>query len=138
MNVNKINNKMYIVAQGFYGNRTRTEIDREEVDHFILGYLDDSIAVSEEKIDRTIIHIPNTDNIVIVYNKYEEEEARQRKTELYATEKYTMKPLAIIAEDGENDIEIYSRCIVCRVNESGELEGLRESDYEKFTQYLAE
>ena len=137
MNTNKTN-QITIMAQGFYGNRTRTAINREEVDRFILGYLDDSIFMDGESIDRTIVHIPNTDNIVVVYNKYEEEEARQRKTELYETEKYTMKPLAVIAEDGENDIEIYSRCIVCRVNENGEFESLRESDYEKFVKYLAE
>ncbi len=134
MNTNKIN----IVAQGFYGNRTMTEIGKEEIDRFILGYLDDSIFMDGESIDRTIVHIPNTDNIVVVYNKYQEEEARQRKTELYTAENYTMKPLAVIAEDGESDIEIYSRCIVCRVNESGEFESLRESDYEKFVKYLAE
>ena len=137
MNTNKTN-QITIMVQGFYGNRTRTAINREDFDRFMLGYIDNSIAVSEDRFDRTIVHIPNTDNIVVVYNKYEEEEARQRKTELYTAEKHTMKPLAVIAENGENDIEIYSRCIVCRVNENGEFESLRESDYEKFVKYLAE
>ena len=45
---------------------------------------------------------------------------------------------ATFEEYTESDIEIYSRCIVCRVNESGELESLREGDYEKFVKYLAE
>ena len=129
-----MDNTIKIMAQAFYGNRTVTEVNRENIDTFILGYLDDSLAVTE-KVDRTIIDIPNTDNIVFVYNKYEEEEALSRKEELFKTKNYELKPLAVIPE---NNIEIYSRCIVCRINESGELESLQNNDVEKFIKYLAE
>lgn len=113
---------IYIVAQAFYGNRIETEISREEIDHFILGYLDSSIKITE-KIDRTIVRVPNTENIVIVYNKYEEENHSN------------MNPLAIIPE---NNIKIYSRCIVCRMNDNGEFESLQGEDYDQFMKYLAE
>ena len=115
-----------IMAQAFYGNRTATEIERGEIDRFVLGYLDKNIFVDDARIDRTIIKVPNTDNIVIVYNKYEEEEARENKM---------LKPLIVIPED---NIEIYSRCVICRVDENGEFEDLRKEDFEKFIEFLAE
>lgn len=130
-NVNK--SAISIVAQAFYGNRTGTEIKPERVDAFILGYMDDTIG-KYEKVDRTIVSVPNTDNIVIVYNKYQEEERLQRKEELLNNEGYELKPVAVIPE---NNIEIYSRCIVCRID-NGELVSLQDGDYEKFVKYLAE
>lgn len=117
-------NLINIVAQAFYGNRTSTEIRKEDIDRFILGYLDDSIKI-ESQINRTVINIPNVNDIVIVYNKYEEEEAKHNNA----------KPLAVIPE---NNIKIYSRCIVCRINENGEFESLQNDDYNKFMKYLAE
>ena len=114
-----------IVAQAFYGNRVETEVNKENLDKFILGYLDDSIAVTE-KIDRTIINIPNADNIVIVYNKYAEEALNNNENK---------KPLVVIPEE---NVKLYSRCVVCRINADGELESLQSGDYEKFVNYLAE
>lgn len=118
-----------IIAQAFYGNRTRTEINRKDVDRFILGYLDESVNMTE-KVDKTIISVPNTDNIVIVYNKYQEEECLNRKNNGHKA-----KPLAVIPE---NNIKIYSRCIACRINEDGELESLQSGDFGKVKKYLAE
>lgn len=112
-----------VVAQAFYGNRTATEIRLEELDKFILGYLDNSIIVTE-KIDRSIIEIPSLNNVVIVYNKYQEEEILNKNYK---------KPLVDIPE---NNVKIYSRCVVCRINDNGELESLQNGDYEKFAKYL--
>jgi len=118
-----MNKKITVIAQAFYGNKTKTEINLEKLDHFILGYLDDSIGVTEP-IDRTIIKIPNTNNIVLVYNKYQEEELSHK-----------VKPLAVIPE---SNIKIYSRCIVCRMNKNGELDSLEYEDLDKFMMYLAD
>lgn len=126
-NTNK--NLLVVMAQGFYGNKTMTEIKLENLDRFILGYIDNSIMVTE-KVDRTIINIPNT-NIVVIYNKYEEEKKLKVKEAL----KPLVKPLVSIPE---KNIKIYSRCIVCRMNESGELEDLQHNDYNKINKYLSE
>lgn len=128
-NVKMIN----IVSQAFYGNRVGTKINVEDVDRFILGDLSNDVI--NEPIDRTIIRIPNTDNIVIVYNKYKEEERKNFKEEVFKTENHVIKPIAIIPE---NNIEIYSRCIVCRMDENGNLDSLQNGDYEEFVKYLAE
>lgn len=37
-----------IVAQAFYGNRTITYITEEEMDRFILGYLNASLPLMED------------------------------------------------------------------------------------------
>lgn len=128
------NNVIEVVAQAFYGNRVNTAIEKENVDRFILGYQSNDIPVTEP-IDRTIVKVPNTDNIVIVYNKHEEEQAKSHREKLLKEENYILKPLATIEEE---HIKIYSRCIVCRIDENGELESLQKGDYEKIVMYLAE
>jgi len=122
-----------IMTQAFYGNRTGTEVCAEDIDRFILGYLDHELTVTEP-IDRTIIKIPNTNDLVIIYNKYQEENRLRDKEKYYLKNQYVLKPLAVIPEI---NLEIYSRCIVCRINEYGDLESLQEGDYQKFIHYLA-
>lgn len=131
---NKKNDLLAIVSQAFYGNRTGTEIREENIDRFILGYQTDYHIPETKPIDRTIINVPNTDNIVIIYNKYQEQRELQRKKELLENENYELKPLVIIPENG---IELYSRAIVCRM-ENGELKSLENEDYGKFMRYLSE
>ena len=125
--------RILITAQAFYGNRTITRIKEEDMDPFILGYLDASLFSNNKKIDRTLIPIPGTDNLFLVYNKYQEEEKIQRKEELRNEKGINMQPLAVIPEMG---LVLYSRCIVCRMNEKGEYEDLQEEDFIKFMQYL--
>lgn len=133
MNIKK-NKSLNIVTQAFYGNRVATEVKPENVDRFILGHLTNNISI-EVPIDRGIVKVPNTKNIVMVYNKYKENEWRERKDRVLKEENYVIKPLAVIPEE---NIEIYSRCIVCRMNKDGELESLHRNDYKKFMKYLAE
>lgn len=131
---NKEDNYIRILAQAFYGNRTVTEIDKANLDTFIMGILDPELTRPKGEIDRTVVKVPGTDNVVMIYNKYEEEKCLAYGREL-AEEGRTIKPLAFIPEEG---IEIYSRCIVCRMNEDGELESLQYEDLDKCLEYLAE
>lgn len=132
-NESKNEKSITIIAQAFYGNRTVTEIDVKDIDNFILGHLSDVLPVVEP-IDRTVVVIPGTDNIVLIYNKYQEEEELQRKNKLLKEEGYVLKPLAEIPEI---DLVIYSRCIVCRMNEEGIFESIEPDDKDKFMKYLA-
>ena len=131
---NKNNNLINIVAQAFYGNRINTSVNKDDIDRFILGYLSNDIKVTEP-INRTVVAIPSTDNIVIVYNKYEEEKKRNLKEDALAESNYVIKPLVVIPE---LNIELYSRCIACRMREDGELESLQNGDYEKIIKYFTE
>lgn len=123
-----------IIAQAFYGNRTMTWISPADIDRFVLGYLDSSIEISEP-IDRTIIRIPKTDSLVLVYNRYQEEERLNWREELLREENYKLKPLAVIPE---LDLVLYSRCIALRINEDGSFASLQDGDYSILKKYLTE
>ena len=101
------NELICIISQAFYGNRTGTEIRRENIDRFILGYQTDDFDVTEA-IDRTVIHLPGSNNLVLVYNKYQEEERLKVKERALREDNYIVKPLASIPE---LNLDIYSRCV---------------------------
>lgn len=121
-----------IIAQAFYGNRTGTEIRRSDVDRFILGHLDD--FPFDDPIDRTIVHLPGSDKLVLIYNQYKEAEWLENKVRALKEDNYVIRPLATIPE---MNLEVYSRCIVCRIGSDGELESLGEGDFEIWGRYLA-
>lgn len=124
---------IFIISQAFYGNRTGTEIRRENIDRFILGYQTDDFDVTEP-IDRTVVHLPGSDDVVLIYNKYQEEERLEVKERALREDNYILNPLASIPE---MNLDIYSRCIVCRMNADGVFESLNEGDYEIWGRYLA-
>lgn len=126
-----------IVIQAFYGNRMGTEVYEDEVDSRILGHTSLPLKFPDdnEKVDRTIINLPCGDNLVMIYNKYQEDRALKRKEEVFVKKNYVIKPLATIPELG---IELYSRCAVCRINGEGRLLSLKDGDYETVIKYLAE
>ena len=74
-----------------------TEIRPEDMDRFVLGYLDSSLEISEP-IDRTVVRIPGSDSLVLVYNRYQEEERLKEGEKLLREENYEIKPLAVIPE----------------------------------------
>ena len=87
-----------------------------------------------EAINRTVIHLPGSDKLVLVYNEYQEEERLKVKECALREDNYVIKPLAAIPE---LNLEIYSRCIVCRMNAEGVFESVCENDYEICGRYLA-
>ncbi len=124
---------LVILAQAFYGNRTQTYISPEDMDRFILGYLDSSLEV-REPVDRTIIHIPGSDDLVLVYNKYQEEDSLKEREQILKEENYEMKPLAVIPEIG---LKLYSRCIALRMKEDGSFSSLQDGDGRILVKYLS-
>lgn len=126
-----------ILVQGFYGNRTITRIALEDFDAFMQGYIDTK-DFDGKNIDRTMVEVPGCENLVIVYNKYREEERLERiAISIQKREKedgYFFKPTAVIPEKG---IALYSRCIVCRRGEENSLQSLEEEDVKKVLKYLA-
>ena len=124
---------VFIVAQGFYGNRTGTEIRSDDIDRFILGYQSADLSVTEP-IDRTVIRLPGSEKLVLIYNKYQEAERLETKERALREDNYVIKPLATIPE---KNLEIFSRCIVCRMDANGKLESLADGDFEIWGRYLA-
>ena len=122
-----MNTTIKVMMQGFYGNRTITEIKEEDFDYVILGILDKKlIPIENDKIDRSVIRIPSAEYIVIVYNKHQEEEKRRNTN---------INPIVNIPEA---NISLYSRCAICRMDNEGNFESLQTEDFDKFINYLAE
>ena len=122
----KKNDRIFIVAQQFYGNRTGTEIDREDINFFLKGILSPELFPGEDKtVDRRIIRVPNTDNIVIVYDRNQEDTSLAEGSIDFVT-----------CRIPELDFEIHTRCFACRIDENGELQSLQKGDGEKFVRYL--
>ena len=126
--------EIFIIAQALYGNRTGMTMKTNNLDRLILGYTGDELEI-REPVDRTIVKIPDTSNLVIIYNKYQEELELEHKEYLLKADNSVLKPLAFIPTER---IEIFSRCIVCRMNENGELASLQHEDLEIIWKYLSE
>ena len=102
-------------------------MQREAVNYFVVGYTGiPKKLFGYDKIDRSIVNIPNTDNLVVIYNKYQEEEVIKDTS---------AKPLIVIKE---NDIKIYSRCIICRVDIDGNVSSITQEEHNIISKYLAE
>jgi len=127
----KEKNNISVIAQAFYGNRTRTSVCLENIDDLILGFMDEMLKI-DEKIDRTVMPLPGT-NCVLIYNKFQEEKMLQYKDEAFEKDGYILKSVAYIPEQG---IELYSRCIVCGLTDDGALTDV-PFDEHKIFDYLA-
>jgi hypothetical protein len=100
-------------------------MQREAIDYFVVGYTGiPKKLFAYDKIDRSIINLPNTNNLVVIYNKYQEEEIKNNKT----------KPFVFIKE---NNTMIHSCCIVCRMDDNGNVSSVTQEDYNVISKYLA-
>ena len=122
-----------IMIQAIYGNQTITQIEPENLDALILGYLDYSLPVTEP-IDRSFVRIPGSEELVLVYNRYREESRLEERDRLRREENYELKPLAVIPE---LDLRLYSRCAALRMQEDGTLTSILPGDEEVLCRYLS-
>lgn len=135
---------MLIMVQAIYGNRNYYVLNDNtiELNALLSGLLDmKHLPVFEDEIKnmkRVIKHIPTHDKIVIVYDGEREKRVLVEKEELARRynipEDKKLKPLAYIPEE---DYKIFSRCLVCRINDDNELVSLEEGDERYFIHYLA-
>lgn len=124
-----------VLAQAIYGNRTIINTDDERFDALMLGCLDDKLfKLKSEKINRTIVHLPNSKNVVVVYNKFQEERQLKSNEEYFKETGRKLKPLCAIPEI---NLEIYSRCFLCRIDENGELQSVEPEDISLVKDYFA-
>ena len=127
-NLVKNNDLISVLIQAFYGNRVRTFLTNDEIDDMLRS------VKPYNQVNRTFIKLPDTE-CYLVYNKYREEYTLKQNEKWLKEEGYVAKPLGFVPELG---IEIYSRCIVCRRDEQGELKSLEKDDYAEVIKYLAE
>lgn len=141
----KQNDRIHIISQYFYGNRTGTEISRNLISHFLRGCLDESCgmeAVQDAAIQ--MIQVPHADNIVIVYDQTQEEryvhvefpEIYARESADYLKDWGAEMKMHVSCEIPEIGVKIHTRCFACRIDENGILQSLENGDYRKFIHYF--
>jgi len=123
---------IFVIVQAFYGNRTGTEIRPSQIDGLILGYVPPFETI-RRPIDRTIIRLPGSTQVVLIYNRFQEEEALAKKARYWEEDRYELKPLAVVPE---LNLELYSRCLACRMDEDGNLKSLKPEDRETMLKHL--
>ena len=91
-------------------------------------------ALGKIKADRTFVRLPNTENLYLIYNRYQEErclKGREKGEELGR-----FRGDSPIVSIPENDLHIYSRSLVVRMNTSGTIEDLQDGDIDKISPFL--
>ena len=117
---------IYVIAQHFYGNRTATEIKREDINFFLKGILSPELFSKEdETVDRKLIVVPHTENIAIVFDQNQENDCIANGETNYVS-----------CESPEIGFKIHSRCFACRIDENGELQTLEKGDSKYFINYF--
>lgn len=135
-----------VIAQQFYGNRTSTQVNRDELDYFLRGRLSREVYKFEDlsDMDRRIVHIPSAEHIVIVYDQTQEDEyvnvefpeSYNRLSAWYREGTGREMTMPISCEIPEIDFKIHTRCIACRIDEKGVLQSLEDNDYKQFIHYF--
>lgn len=143
--IKKDTDSIYIVAQCFYGNRTGTIIERNDINFFLKGILSPELFPGEDKtVDRQTVRVPGSDNIVIVFDKNQEDEYINVKfpkqyaedAERYKASTGKEMKMQVSCEIPEIALTIHTRCFACRIDENGEFQSLEAGDGEKFIDYF--
>lgn len=137
-----------IIAQQFYGNRTGTEISRDEIGYFLHGCISREVFEFEDLSDMDLrtVHIPGAEQIVIVYDQTKENhyvnvefpETYEEHGEWYREGTGGEMTMHVSCEIPEIGFKIHTRCFACRMDENGVLQSLQDDDYKQFIHYFPE
>ena len=139
------NERIFIVTQCFYGNRTGIEINPNHANYFLRGYIDDECYPDAVKdVDMKVVPVPGAKEIVIVYDQAQEDEYMNvefpetyerdgaRYKETWGEE---LKPY-VSCQIPELGVTLHTRCFACRMDENGKLQSLEKGDGEKYIHYF--
>lgn len=131
---------IFIITQCFYGNRTGTEIRRDDVKSFIRGNLSPRPGDDFSDVELKTIPVPGDENIVIVYDQTQENEYINVEFPEYA-EEYRQKygeelRMQVSCSVPELGMELHTRCFACRMDGNGVFRSLEDGDDEKFIDYF--
>lgn len=137
-------NDIFVIAQQFYGNRTGTTINKENIDYFLRGHLSNYDPADIEDVERKILRLPGSEYLAIIYDqKQEDEYVNVEFPEIVAMsgEKYRERwgeelKMHVSCEIPEMNFKIHTRCIACRVNEQDELLDINNEDYGIIKKYF--
>ena len=108
-------------------------LESEHLD-LVLSEAPSLTACGKLGIDRTLVPVPDAENLFFLYNKHQEKWHLQKdiKNEEHGLSRDT-DPIVIIPEE---NIQIHSRSMIIRLDPAGVPEDLRNDDLEKAKEYL--
>ena len=126
-----LKNEILVLALEYHERGYGRWIDRERIYGFILGCV--HCTHDKNLIDRTVVPLPFSDNLILIYNKNLEDSQKELNEEARAVLNYIAKPQVVISE---LNLEIYSRSIICRRGADGQLVSLRGEDFDLCEKHL--
>lgn len=139
------NERIFIVTQCFYGNRTGIEINPNRANYFLRGYVGGGCHPDAVKdVDMKVINVPSAEEIVIVYDQTQEDEYLNVEfPETYARDGARYKETwgeelrpYVSCHIPELEITLHTRCFACRMGDNGEFRSLEKGDGEKYIRYF--
>lgn len=122
MKVEKINDyTIDVLTCGFYGNGTGTSIRVSRMDEFILGYLG-NVSANDDLSGKVMFRLPESKDIVVIYNELRE--AENAKNGIKETFKHP-------------ELTLHCCCVICTIDENGELHDLTKDCFDKVKKYIA-
>ena len=110
-----------------------TNVAKKWLDINLLKY-PSMIAEKDCKLDRSMIRIPGTQNLYVLYNKYYEQEQLDILSGIKDVRwKDEVVPVFRIPEE---NVVLHCHCIICRMDANMEPESLQEGDEALFSRYL--
>lgn len=110
-----------------------TNVAKKWLDINLLKY-PSMIAEKDCKLDRSMIRIPGTENLYVLYNKYYEQEQLDILSGIKDVRwKDEVVPVFRIPEE---NVVLHCHCIICRMDANMEPESLQEGDEALFSRYL--
>ena len=138
-NIQNTQEEIGVIAQEFYGAGTMLAIiPKKKIHRFLAGWLTDTgmrnvngkiirVPLLDEELGDltyTIINIPDTENLVLLYNNAKEEN-------------YKNEGMKVTVNIPELDLTLHSTCFICRQNEqTKEFESVKDGDLKIVKKYL--
>lgn len=112
--------------------------DKMDID-MVISEAPSMTACGQMKLDRTLIPVPDTEGLYILYNTYQEERHRkldEKDKSRGWNKEEDLEPMIIISDEMGQEHNIHSRCMLVRKESADRLGKLKEGDFEAARKYL--
>lgn len=115
---NKRNDVLYVLAMGYYGNRTGIYINESQIDEVISGSTKKIRDMLNIVVDRKIVNFPNTDCCVVYDANYE-----------------LTKHSYVVCDVPQIGLKVYDKCLFCKYDGKN-FSSLDDDGYEQIKDYI--
>ena len=110
-----------------------TPFDQKDID-MLMSAAPSMTAMGQLRTDKTFVRVPHTDNLFLLYNRFQEEWFLQTHND----SEFSGKKITPVIAIPEEHLEVCSRCLIVRKDNSGQIINLQEGDLEKVKEYMVQ